>query len=251
MDELRRRVAKERAECLASAGFPQLADAERYRPKAESEVRGMVYWNPLESGPMTTGDAVQYGLLGTGVAFEESVPGEVRSHNERFDAALRGCNQQINERTGADVTARFAAWEDMKARVRAEFVERALPAARPALERQMRCFADAIGLDHTFMDPGDVLDAADVERGRYDRGEPRGVRLDDVEIVEVPRSTYNATSGEQRAAAKFVSCANTTGLRAKLLTAQKPARARVLAEFDQDLKQWEQWAEAAARRVGS
>ena len=93
---------------------------------------------------------------------------------------------------------------------------------------------------------------ADAEKYRPQPGsELRGVRLDHVDIVEVPRSTYQTTPEELRAAQKFVDCAGATNLKASLLTAQASVRDEVLAKFDHDLKRWDRWAAAATRSLES
>lgn len=247
---LRRDISNERAECMTERGFPQLADAERFRPKRRSEIRGITYWNPLESGPMHPSQAREFGLLGTGLMFEESVPGEIHSTNPAFDSALDRCNDQLDSKARSDLGSRLADWEVFASTVRSSFVEHAMADTRWVLRSQLSCFGAAIGLPSPPADLDHALDELGVRPGTSSRPESRAVRLDGVEIIETSRSTYQPTPGEVRAALAYASCAEAQRFPQRLLRHQRAARRLTLRRYEHELERWETWANRTAERIG-
>ncbi|WP_395155408.1 hypothetical protein [Ilumatobacter sp.] len=163
--DLRIATLDARNDCVRLSGYPQMMHAQAMRPSEEHARRGMVYWNPLESGPMTTSYAEQYGLVGVVTAFEEPVPGDVISTDADFDRTIQACDEQLNTAIGEDVTAGFAEWTEFSDSVRDEFLGLAVVDAGDLIAEQESCFAKAVGLPADDVDFSSALEQLAITEG--------------------------------------------------------------------------------------
>lgn len=230
-----------RNECARRSGFPQLMHAQAMRPNEASAHRGMTFWNPLESGPVTRDIAAQFGFVGVTTIFEESVPAEVVGDDPEFDAVVAACEAQVDDAAGSDISERFAAWTDFTNTVRRDFMNIVEPAAAEVLAEQRTCFADRTGAD-VDGDFDDVLDEIGIEIGEYVDLEADVAVYDLIEVIEQPRSVYQPTEAEIDLAQTFADCADDTDFVNRLLEVQKGPRAEILESHGDTIAEFADWS---------
>lgn len=246
-DELRLQSGSLIAECMASAGFPEVKQAQALRRDDQPRPRsGVVYWHPLESGPTTPDEARRYGLLGLVSSFQEPPPGDLISGLPAFDDALQECGSSVTV-DGMVVPERLNAWAEQANAIRDVFMNDAFDDLQPLLQEQMQCFADATGFDLSQDLPQyeEVLAELGIDEGTwttYDAPEPVPGQ---VMVVERAPTRYMPSEAEVALALLFVECAEDTQFFARLELGQRPARDRTLESFAGQIEEFEVWATSA------
>lgn len=249
IDDLRISALDARNDCVRLSGYPQMMHAQAMRPSEDFAQRGMVYWNPLESGPMTTSEAEQFGLIGVGTAFEEPVPGDVVSSDDGFDRTIQSCDEQINNAVGEDLTASFATWTEFSDEVRDEFLVIAIVDAGNLISEQESCFANAVGLSADDIDFSSVLEQLEIAEGTTETPESTVAVYEGIEVIERPRTIYRPSDREVEVAKSFAKCSTDIDFANRLDQLQEPIRATVLENHADDIAGFAQWSNTTREQL--
>lgn len=246
VNEVRSKTIDFTMRCMLDAGFRAFSTAHELSGLEEVQwiERSMVYWHPLESGPIDEAQAVTFGLVGTSLIFQEPVPAAVTGDDDDYLAALRGCDQELDERADVDVRGLLDDWSLLWERVRRHFTELAAAEADPLLHRLYDCWLPRIGVEPTddaHIDSyPDLLRDLGIEEGQYviPRGSAGEIAGDHgLVLTPRPRGEYRPTRDEVAIALEFARCAKSTEFAQRLIDAQQAPAEATLREFDAELEE--------------
>ena len=239
------------ASCVSASGHIELEEVRQpgtgsnTNPAAHS---GMVFWHPLETGPTTMAEAETFGLRGVSLAFQQTSGDVIVGSNLVYDRTLRSCRESVDKKTNAAITETLKKWVGDYSEVRRSFIDWIEPVAKPVSETQLLCFAREAGIAEDvvmLLDRDAMLDHIGIGSGLFSQQVPPELPAGEIAIYPRSPATYSPPAAEIDLAKHFVNCAQRTNLVERILEVQRVPRKETLAEFEDLLTSYRNWANDA------
>ncbi|MCP3939594.1 MAG: hypothetical protein GY708_29985 [Actinomycetia bacterium] len=145
--ELRRAKGDYTAACMSERGFPQLVEAEllRSNPGSLALRDDPLHIDPLDLGPHTEEQALQYGMTEATFESRASTPGKVISDDAAWDEVFEDCGAMFDATVAASseqVSDVMSTFVDLFNEVGPEFSEATRAGVADLLEERFTCLRD-------------------------------------------------------------------------------------------------------------
>lgn len=248
LDEVQAVTDRWMGDCLLESGFPQLKTAQEHRTAEAVEQRGILYWNPFESGPVSDTIAASRGFLGTPDLFTESRRAEIVGDTESFDGQYQDCLEKLDLRLGESYADRMSEWFEFSAMLRHEFIAGLEPDILDLNGRLVDCIeasypgtADSVGSFEV------MLEHQGIPVGEFKTPDDQLVSDEaNVQVVRVHDPIYAPTEEEVAMALAYSACADEAEFLPLMSNAQEHERDRLLVKYDQELSDWVNWSRQVA-----
>ena len=165
-----------------------------------------------------------------------------------YDRTLRSCRESVDKKTNAAITETLKTWVGDYSEVRRSFIDRIEPVVKPVLETQLLCFAREAGIAEDvvmLLDRDAMLDHIGIGSGLFSQQVPPELSAGEIAIYPRSPATYSPPAAEIDLAKHFVNCAQRTNLVERILEVQRVPRKETLAEFEDLLTSYRNWANDA------
>ena len=193
-------------------------------------------------------EAETFGLRGVSLAFQQTSGDVIVGSNLVYDRTLRSCRESVDKKTNAAITETLKKWVGDYSEVRRSFIDRIEPVAKPVLETQLLCFAREAGIAEDvvmLLDRDAMLDHIGIGSGLFSQQVPPELPAGEIAIYPRSPATYSPPAAEIDLAKHFVNCAQRINLVERILEVQRVPRKETLAEFEDLLTSYRNWANDA------
>ncbi len=239
------------AACLAEKGFPQMKTALAYRTAEPEQVRGILYWNPYEAGPVTADVATNRGFLGTPELFTESRRAEIVGPTAAYDQHYQQCVKDLDSTIEQSYSDSMTEWFEFSVTLRHQFIAGIEPSIVELSDRLISCMNQTNpGAADDMMSFDKMLATQGIEPGEYHVSpEELIATIGGLQVTQTPDPVYTPSPAEVSLAQDFARCVDSTEFLPTMKESQIDERNRLLDVHHDELARWVDWADSVRRQL--